>query len=93
MTFKLPSLYPPIERPGYPPTWEDIEQLARNYTEVRTACIMVERGELTREQALIMLVFTYADLFQRMFSAEVDRRNCETPPIYIIPERNGNPFA
>jgi hypothetical protein len=84
---KWPELYPPITRPPYPPSWEDVVRLARDYPEARTACILVERGELTREQALIMLVFTYADSFQRFYAAEVDRRMCE-PPKPIIIERD-----
>lgn len=34
---------------------------------------LVQRGDWTREQALIALVYVLADAFSRMFQAEVER--------------------
>jgi hypothetical protein len=68
------DLYPPVELPNFPPTWEDIERLAMHYPVVYHAVAMVERGDWTREQALMMTVFALAQAFQKLFSAEVERK-------------------
>lgn len=80
---KGPSLemYPPPGKPSTPPTWEDVERLALHYAQVHHAVTMVERGDWTREQALIALVYALADSFSRLVSAEVERTMMEIGPI------------
>ncbi len=65
-------LYPPIEIPERP-TWEHIERLALHYPQAHLAVTLVQRGDMTREEALFRLVFVFASEFQRLFEAEVDR--------------------
>jgi len=77
MTDRKFDLYPVPGKPSTPPTWEDIERLALHYPAAHDAVTMVERGDWTREQALVMLVYSLADAFARLFQAEVDRRRVE----------------
>jgi hypothetical protein len=72
MTF--PDLYPPVTIPTQMPTWEDIERLALNFPILHQVVMQHRRGDLTREQALMLAVFWLADAFQRLFSAEINRR-------------------
>lgn len=73
------DLYPPPGNPSQPPSWEDIERLARHYPVLQWAVTRVRRGELTREQALIAAVFALADSFQMMVRTEVDRLKNSSP--------------
>lgn len=82
------DLYPPVELPTFPPTWEDIERLSLTYPVVRHAVVMVRRGDWTREQALIMLAFALAQAFQKIFSAEVDRLARQLPERIVIADRD-----
>lgn len=70
-----PSLdpYPPPGNPSDPPTWEDIERLALHYPAAHHAVTMVARGDWTREQALIVLVYALADASQRLFKEATNR--------------------
>lgn len=87
MTKPRLDLYPPVNMPPFPPTWEHVEELALHFPVVHHAVTMVHRGDWTREQALIMLVFALADSFQKLFSAEVQRRQMEVSrPIVLPPE-------
>jgi hypothetical protein len=79
------DLYPPVTIPPFPATWEDIERLALHYPLVHQAVSYVRRGDMTKEQALIALVFGLADMFQKMFSAEVERRATEIPTHIVLP--------
>lgn len=73
------DLYPPpVTTPTFPPTWEDVERLALDYPVVHAAVTMVRCGNATREQALIVLVYALAEMFQRTFSAELERRYADT---------------
>lgn len=67
------ELYPSPGNPSNPPIWGDIERLAQYYPHLYATVTRVRRGELTREQGLILAVFTLADAFHRLFSAEVER--------------------
>lgn len=78
------DVYPDPGKPSVPPTWEDIERLARRYPAAAATIILVERGELTREEALVSLVFWFAAAFQQMFSAEVERRAMEAPKQRVV---------
>lgn len=78
------DLYPLPGHPSNPPTWEDIERLSMHYPAARDAVTMVQRGDWTREQALIALAFSLAESFSRMFRLAVDRRNCEPPKPFLI---------
>lgn len=84
---KRPSLdlYPLMGPPSTPPVWADVERLALHYPAARHAVAMVERGDYTREEALIALVFALADAFSRLFKAEVDRRMTEPMTPFVIP--------
>ena len=67
------DLYPPPGSVSTPPAWEDIERLALHYPAAYHAVTMVRRGDWTREQALVALVYALADSFQKLFRAEIDR--------------------
>ena len=68
------DLYPPPGLPSKPPIWEDIERLALHYPQARNAVVLVHRGDWTREQALIALVYVFADAWSSMYRAEIERR-------------------
>lgn len=84
----FPSLYPPPGQPSTPPTWEDVERLALHYPVARDAVTMVRRGEWSREQALIALVYALADTFQKLFHAEVQRHRTMLPERLVIDPSN-----
>lgn len=79
------DLYPPVTLPAFPPTWDDIERLARHYPVAHDAVTMVQRGDWTREQALIMLTFALAAAFQKLFSDAVERRMTQITPPFVFP--------
>lgn len=79
------DLYPPPGNYSNPPTWDDIERLAMHYPVAHHAVTMVRRGDWTREQALVALVYALADSFSQLFRAEVERRRME-PPSIVIPK-------
>ena len=85
------DLYPPVELPTFPPTWEDIERLALHYPCVYHGVAMVERGDWTREQALIMVVFALAESWRKLFQSEVDRRMLENVPMLLPGPLPGSP--
>lgn len=82
------DIYPAPGVPSVPATWEDIERLAIHYPVVHVAVSLVERGDWTREQALVNIVYSLADSFSRLFHAEVDRKRCELPARFMIPGNN-----
>lgn len=67
-------LYPKLEPPTDCGTWEDIQRLALYEPTVRHAVALVERDQLTREQALIFIAFALYETKRQLFQAEVDRR-------------------
>ena len=83
------NLYPPPGPPSNPPTWEDIERLAQHYQVLHRAVTLVERGDWTREQALIAAIFALADAFQAVFNAEVERRMIELPRPFVYGDIDG----
>lgn len=66
------DLFPVPDPPSTPPTWEDIERLAQFYPSARTYATLAECGDMTREQALISMVFWFATAFSQQFQREVD---------------------
>lgn len=81
-------LYPDPEPLSTPPTWEDVERLAVNYPSAHAVVSLVERGDLTREQALVSLVHWFATAFSRQFKREADARDREVLDT-IVTERCG----
>lgn len=78
------DLYPPITMPTSP-TWADIETLSLHYPQAHAAVAMVERGEWTKEEALVRLVYGFASAFQQLFQQELERRRMEPPRPFVIP--------
>jgi len=74
------DLYPPPGAPSQPPEWADIERLGLHYPAAYHAVVMVQRGDWTREQALIALAYALADAYQKIFKAEVERRRLDPGP-------------
>lgn len=80
------DLYPPPGQPSNPPTWEDIETLAVSYPVLHHAVTLVERGDMTREQALIAAVFALAGAFQKLFQERVDSLMRDPGPrTFVVP--------
>jgi hypothetical protein len=79
------DIYPHPGKPSTPPTWEDIERMAMHYPAARHVAVLVERGEMTREQGLIALVYWYAEAFSGLFRSEVERRMNEPSPPRLLP--------
>lgn len=88
MSINKPSLdlYPPVEPPATADlmTWAAVIRLSYHDPVVRLAVTLAERGDFTREQALIAALFALYNVRARMFQAEVDRRNTEVPADFII---------
>ena len=79
------DLYPPVE----PPTanaaqWRDIERLALYEPLAHHAVTLVYRGDLTREQALILLAFGLYDQKRGFFHREVERLNTTISDRFVI---------
>ena len=82
------DLYPPPGQPSNPPMWEDVERLALHYPAAYHAVMMVHRGDWTREQALIALVYSLTDSFSRLFRAEVERRTNDFQTRIVLDDVN-----
>lgn len=80
------EMYPAPGRPSDPPSWEDVVRLSHHFPAARHAVILAERGELTREQALIALTFALANAFSKLFQEAVDRKMGELPSYLVFPE-------
>ena len=78
------SLFPEPGPLSNPPTWEDIELLALNYPTAHAYATMVERGDITREQALIAMVHWFATAFSRQFRRELDAQALESPDTIVM---------
>ena len=61
MTKPSLNLFPEPEPLTETPSWQDIERLAMNYPSVHLAVTRVERGDITREQALVTLVHWFGN--------------------------------
>lgn len=72
MTNPSLDLFPDPGEPSRPPTWEDVERLSMHYPSAHNIVTLVERGDLTREQALVSLVYWFAAAFSRQFHREVN---------------------
>lgn len=67
-----------------PPTWEDIMRIARNEPVLYQAVILVERGDLTREQALMAACVSLAKARNGLMRQHIDLVNrTPMPPFYI----------
>lgn len=83
MTF-MPDLYSPVEMPTQP-QWEDIERLSLHYPQAQQAVAMVQRGDWTREEAMVRLVYAFASAFQQLFQQEVERRSLDVSKHVVVP--------
>jgi hypothetical protein len=87
--FKRFTLYPEVDSPApEAATWERLHELARVDVTVRTFMILAERGELTREQALVCLVFGFYEMTRRHYENAVDLLNTR-PVSYVVLKNNG----
>ncbi len=78
------ELYSAIEQPEVRAlTWDDMRRLSQVDPVARHAVTMVERGDWTREQALIVLAFTSYKQRREYHNAEVKRLS-ETVPDFVI---------
>ncbi len=84
------ELYPPVTMPTWPPTWDDLQRLSRSFPGVHHTITLIERGDCTREQGLIWLTFALANAFQKLFTAEVDRRQREPLCPTIMQDLSGH---
>lgn len=68
-------------------TWTDIEEAALTDPTLHQMVTLVERGDLTREQALILTVLAFSKSLKEWQQREVDRVNMtiERPPIILNP--------
>lgn len=64
---------PRIETDNTRRTWRDIEEAAVRDPLLRGTVAIVERGELTREEALIACVLTFSRIVEDMAEKEVRR--------------------
>lgn len=81
------DMFPPPGKPSQPPTWDDIERLAVTYAPAHHAVTMVRCGDWTREQALIALVYWFAEQFSGAFKRELDRLNTTIPTHWVFPKQ------
>jgi hypothetical protein len=79
MTKPTLNLFPDPGSPSTPPTWEDVERLALHYPSAHHAVTLVERGDMTKEQGLVALVYFFAKGFSGQFKRETDALALEIP--------------
>lgn len=66
------ELYPRVPPPSWPPTWEDVERLARVCPEVHGYVLAANRGHCTRDEALIGALFQVYAHFATLYRMRVD---------------------
>lgn len=81
----LRGLYPSPAKRSDPPCWQDIEALALHYPVVHTCVALADRGDWTREQALIAMTHALATAFGELFRQEVERRQTTLPTRIVLP--------
>ena len=82
------ELYPAIEKPEVRQlTWDDMLRLAYVDPAARQAVVMAERGDWTREQALIVLAFASYDQRRTQHHETVDRLNRTIPDFVLIGDK------
>jgi hypothetical protein len=59
------------------PSWADIERLAMHYPSAHHVVALVERGDISREHALVSLVYWFATEFSRGFRREIEALQLE----------------
>jgi hypothetical protein len=68
------ELYPPVGQPEVRElTWDDMRRLAEHDPLARNAVTMAERGDWTREQALIVLAFASYNQLREAHHRELKR--------------------
>lgn len=78
MTKPSLDLFPDPGALGFQASWVDIERLALHYPSARDIVALVERGDMTREQGLVTLVWYFASAFSKHFHREVEAARLET---------------
>lgn len=86
------DLYPQVKEPTWPPTWEDVERLARTSPEARSMIVAVERGSATREQALIQVLFHLYNAYAMLYRLRVDDLMNQPPKPFIIDGKTYTPI-
>jgi hypothetical protein len=82
------EMFPPVPAPRerLDLTWESLYRLAEHDSVIRTVLVCVERGELTREQALVAAVFSLYDAKRVFFKAATDAATNSRPaPVVLCP--------
>lgn len=83
MTKPSLDLYPDPGPLSFPASWADIERLALRYPAAHNIVTLVERGDMTREQALVTLVYWFAGAFSKLFKRETDALALEVPDTMV----------
>lgn len=77
------DLFPDPGALGFPASWADIERLALHYPSAQNIVTLVERGDMTREQGLVTLVWYFAGAFSKQFHREVEAAALEVPETFV----------
>lgn len=78
----FPPVNPPTDRTGL--TWDALRPLCLVEPAVRHAVLLVERGDLTREQALIAAVFALYNQKAQLFATLVEQKATEVADFILL---------
>lgn len=83
------DLYPAVEplKSKDEANWDSMVRLAHADPAARAYVTLAERGDMTREQALVALAFYSYEQRRMDFRAKVDRFNTEVPDFIMIGDK------
>lgn len=77
---RLEPAYPPVDIPREL-TWDALERLGRTDPRVRMAALLAERGDLTREQALVWIAYALYNQKAQLFATLLDVQATALPSV------------
>jgi hypothetical protein len=78
----FPPVDLPVDQPGL--TWDALRPLCLVEPAMRHAEVLVDRGELTREQALIAVVYALYNQKAQLFAALVEQKATEVSDFILL---------
>lgn len=77
-------MYQPADPLPQTPTWDDMIRLARHSPIVHQVVTLVERGDISREEALIRLAHAQHEHFRALFDTHCDLVNITAMPYRFV---------
>lgn len=85
MTKMSLDLYPRLPIPDRPHVYEHLYEVAKHDPTVRTAMVLVERGELSREEALVSMVLALYASKAAIWKQHIDLVDVTPMSPFVIP--------